>query len=148
MPSTIRLHRVMRTTPEKLYRAFLDADATAKFLPPYGFTCKVQHMDARVNGTFQMSFTNFTTSESQSFGGEFLELVPNELIRYTDRFDNPNMPGQIQVTIKLKKVLVGTDLDIVQEGIPDLIPPEACYLGWNETLAQLAHLVEPDIPRP
>ena len=145
MPNTIRLHRVMRTTPEKLYRAFLDADANAKFLPPHGFTCKVDHVDARKGGTFKMSFTNFTTGQSHSFGGTYVELVPHELIRYTDKFDDPNLPGEIQVTIRLKKVSVGTELNIVQEGVPDVIPAEACYLGWQDTLSQLANLVEPDI---
>ena len=146
MPNTIRLHRVMRTTPEKLYRAFLDADANAKFLPPHGFTCKVDHVDARAGGTFKMSFTNFTNGQSHSFGGKYVELVPHELIRYTDKFDDPNLPGEIQVTIRLKKVSVGTELNIVQEGVPDVIPAEACYLGWQDTLSQLANLVEPDIP--
>ena len=145
MPNTIRLHRVLRTTPEKVYRAFLDPDAMAKWLPPYGFTGKVHQMDARVNGTYQMSFTNYTTSQAHSFRGMFLELVPHELIRYTDRFDDPNLPGEIQVTVRLKKVSVGTELSIVQEGVPDVIPAEACYLGWQESLAQLAQLVEPDI---
>lgn len=145
MPSTIRLHRVLRTTPEKLYRAFLEPDALAKWLPPNGFTCHVQQMDARVNGAFKMSFTNFTTGQSHSFGGTYLELVPGELIRYTDRFDDPNLPGEIQVTVRLTKVSVGTELHIVQEGVPDVIPAEACYLGWQESLAQLAQLVEPDI---
>lgn len=135
----------MRTTPEKLYRAFLDADANAKFLPPHGFTCKVDHVDARPGGTFKMSFTNFTTGQSHSFGGKYVELVPHEIIRYTDKFDDPNLPGDIQVTIRLKKVSVGTELDIVQEGVPDVIPAEACYLGWQDTLSQLANLVEPDI---
>jgi uncharacterized protein YndB with AHSA1/START domain len=145
MPNTIRLHRVIRTTPEKLYRAFLEPDATAKWLPPHGFTCRVHHMDARVNGTFKMSFTNFTTSQSHSFGGTYLELVPGELIRYTDRFDDPNLPGDIQVTVRLKKVSTGTELNVVQEGVPDVIPAEACYLGWQDSLSQLAQLVEPDI---
>jgi uncharacterized protein YndB with AHSA1/START domain len=145
MPNTIRLHRVLRTTPEKVYRAFLEPDAMAKWLPPYGFTGKVHQMDARVNGTYQMSFTNYTTGQAHSFRGMFLELVPHELIRYTDRFDDPNLPGEIQVTVRLKKVSVGTELSIVQEGVPDVIPAEACYLGWQESLAQLAQLVEPDI---
>ena len=145
MPNTIRLHRVLRTTPEKLYRAFLEADALAKWLPPYGFTCKVHQMDARVNGTYKMSFTNFTTNQGHSFGGTYLELVPNELIRYTDRFDDPNLPGDIHVTVRLRKVSVGTELTVVQEGVPDVIPAEACYLGWQESLSQLARLVEPDI---
>lgn len=145
MPNTIRLHRVLRTTPEKLYRAFLDPDATAKWLPPFGFTGHVDHLDARVNGTYKMSFSNFTTGQRHSFGGTYIELVPNELIRYTDRFDDPNLPGDIHVTIRLKKVSVGTELNIVQEGVPDVIPAEACYLGWQESLIQLAQLVEPDI---
>jgi uncharacterized protein YndB with AHSA1/START domain len=146
MPSTIRLHRVIRTTPEKLYKAFLDAGAMAKWLPPYGFTGQVEHVDARVNGTYKMSFTNFTTGQSHSFGGTYTELVANELIRYTDRFDDPNLPGEMQVTVRLKKVSVGTELNIVQDGVPDVIPAEACYLGWQESLSQLAQLVEPDIP--
>ena len=145
MPNTIRLHRALRTTPEKLYRAFLDPDALAKWLPPHGFTCKVHHLEARVGGTHKMSFTNFTTSQSHSFGGNYVELVPQELIRYTDKFDDANLPGEMQVTIRLKKVSVGTELDIVQEGVPDVIPPEACYLGWQESLTLLAQLVEPDI---
>jgi uncharacterized protein YndB with AHSA1/START domain len=145
MPNTIRLHRVLRTTPEKLYRAFLDPDALAKWLPPHGFTCKVHHLDARVGGAHKASFTNFTTGQSHSFGGTYVELIPNELIRYTDKFDDPNLPGEMQATIQLKKVLVGTELQIIQEGVPDVIPPEACYLGWNESLTLLAQLVEPDI---
>lgn len=145
MPNTIRLHRVLRTTPEKLYRAFLEPDALAKWLPPHGFTCKVHHVDARVGGTHKMSFTNFTTSQSHSFGGTYVELVPGELIRYTDKFDDPNLPGEMQVTIQLKKVSVGTEIHIVQEGLPDVIPVEACYLGWQESLTLLAQLVEPDI---
>ena len=146
MPSTVQFHRVLRATPERVYRAFLDADAFAKWLPPHGFTAKVHHMDAAVGGTFKMSFTNFTTGKSESFGGEYLELIPNEKICYTDVFDNPNLPGQMRVTIVLKKVSVRVDMSIVQEGIPDLIPAEACYLGWQESLAQLAKLVEPEIP--
>ena len=146
MPSTIRLHRVVRTTPEKLYRAFLEPDAQAKWLPPHGFTCHVHQMDARVGGTFKMSFANFTTGQSNSFGGTYLELVPGERLRYTDRFDDPNLPGEIQVTVTLKKVSVGTELNIVQEGVPDVIPAEACYLGWQDSLSQLAQLVEPEIP--
>ncbi|MEO6006082.1 MAG: SRPBCC family protein [Opitutus sp.] len=146
MSSTIRLHRVLRTTPEKVYRAFLDADAMSRWLPPYGFLGKVHHMDAKVGGTFRMSFTNFTTGKSHSFGGDFLELVPHERIRYTDKFDDPNLPGVMQVTVNLKKVLCGTDVDIVQEGVPEMIPADACYLGWQESLAQLATLVEPEIP--
>jgi uncharacterized protein YndB with AHSA1/START domain len=145
MPNTIRLHRVLRTTPEKLYRAFLDADAMAKWLPPHGFTGKVHHLDARVGGTHRMSFTNFTTGQSHSFGGSYLELVPNELIRYADKFDDPNLPGEMQVTVRLRKVSVGTDVEITQAGVPDVIPPEACYLGWQESLTLLAQLVEPDI---
>jgi uncharacterized protein YndB with AHSA1/START domain len=143
---TVRLHRVLRARPQKVYRAFLDAGAMAKWLPPYGFICKVQHMDARVGGSFKMSFENFSTGQGHSFGGEYLELVPGELIRYTDRFDDPNLPGVIQVTVKLKPVSCGTELHIVQEGLPEVIPLEMCYLGWQESLAQLANLVEPDIP--
>jgi len=145
MPSTIRLHRVLRATPERLYRAFIDADAMAKWLPPHGFTGKVHQMDARVGGSHKMSFTNFTTGQSHSFGGEYLELVPNERIRYTDKFDDPNLPGQMQVTVSLKNVSCGTELNITQEGIPAVIPPEACYLGWQESLALLAKLVEAEI---
>ena len=145
MPSTIRLHRVLKTTPEKLYRAFLDADAKAKWLPPYGFTCKVHHDEAKVGGTYQMSFRNFTTGTSHSFGGTYVELVPNERIRYSDKFDDPNLSGELQVTITMKKGVMGTELNIVQEGVPDPIPADACYLGWQESLAQLARLVEPDI---
>lgn len=146
MPSTIRLHRVLRAKPEKIYRAFLDPDAMAKWLPPHGFTGKVHQMDARVGGTYKMSFTNFTTGSSHSFGGKFLELVPHERIRYTDRFDDPNLPGELQTTITLKTVSVGTDVNVVQEGVPDAIPAEACYLGWQESLALLAQLVEAEIP--
>jgi uncharacterized protein YndB with AHSA1/START domain len=146
MPTnTIRLHRVLHATPEKVYRAFLDADAMAKWLPPHGFTGKVHHLEAKVGGTYRMSFTNFTTGRSHSFGGEYLELTPHERIRHTDRFDDPNLPGEMRVTITLKKVSVGTELNIVQEGVPDVIPPEACYLGWQESLALLAKLVEPEI---
>lgn len=144
--NTIRLHRVLRAAPEKVYRAFLDPGARAKWLPPNGFTGKVHHLDARVGGTHKMSFTNFTTGHSHSFSGKYLELVPNELIRHTDKFDDPNMPGEIQVTIALKKVSFGTELHIVQEGVPAVIPPEACYLGWQESLILLAKLVEPNIP--
>lgn len=144
--NTIRLHRVLRTTPERIYRAFLDADAMAKWLPPYGFTCKVHHLDAKVGGTYKMSFTNFSTGHSDSFGGEYLELVPYERIRHTDRFDDPNLPGEMQTTISLKPVSCGTELNVVQEGIPEAIPPEACYLGWQESLMQLAQLVEAEIP--
>ena len=147
MPSTVRLHRVLRATPERIYRAFLDADAMAKWLPPNGFTGKVHHMDAKVGGAYKMSFTNFTTGQSHSFGGEYLELVPNERIRHTDKFDDPNLPGVMMVTIALKNVAVGTQLDVVQEGIPDVIPVEACYLGWQESLALLAMLVEAEIPQ-
>jgi uncharacterized protein YndB with AHSA1/START domain len=143
---TIRLHRVVRSTPEKVYRAFLDADAMSKWLPPHGFTCKVHHLDAKVGGTFKMSFTNFTTNKGNSFGGKYLELVPNERLRYTDKFDDPNLPGEIQVTVNLKKVSCGTDVNIVQEGVPAVIPAEACYLGWQDSLNQLAMLVEPEIP--
>lgn len=143
---TVELHRVLKTTPEKLYRAFLDAAAVAKWLPPYGFTCTVHQMDAKVGGSFRMSFRNFSTGHEHAFGGEYLELVPNELLRYTDRFDDPNLPGEIRVTVKLKPVSCGTELHIVQAGIPEVIPVEMCYLGWQESLAQLAQLVEPDIP--
>jgi uncharacterized protein YndB with AHSA1/START domain len=143
---TIRLHRVLRSKPEKVYRAFLDADAMSKWLPPNGFTGKVHHTDAKVGGSFKMSFTNFTTGQLHSFGGNYLELVPHERIRYTDKFDDPNLPGEIHVTVTLKKVSVGTEVNIVQEGVPAVIPAEACYLGWQESLTQLAMLVEPDIP--
>jgi len=146
MPSTIRLHRVVRTTPEKLYRAFLEPEAMAKWLPPHGFTGIVHQIDARVGGTYKMSFTNFTTGQSHSFGGRYLELVPNELIRHTDQFDAPNLPGEMQVTIRLKAVSVGTELNIVQEGVPDLIPAEGCYLGWQDSLTLLTLLVGSDIP--
>jgi uncharacterized protein YndB with AHSA1/START domain len=144
--NTVRLHRVLRAPPEKLYRAFLDADALAKWLPPYGFTARVHHMDARVQGTFKMSFTNFGSGNGHSFGGEYLELVPNEKIRYTDKFDDPGLPGTIIVTITFKKVFCGTELHVTQEGLPEVIPVEMCYLGWQESLAQLAKLVEPEIP--
>lgn len=143
---TIRLHRVLRAKPEKVYRAFLDADAMRKWLPPHGFTCKVHHMDTKVGGTFKMSFHNFSTGHGHSFGGEYRELVPSELIRYIDRFDDPNLPGEMEVTVSLKQVLCGTELNVVQEGIPDPIPLEMCYLGWQESLTQLANIVEPDIP--
>ena len=146
MANTIRLHRVLRATPERIYRAFLDPDAMAKWLPPNGFTGKVHHLDARVGGTYKMSFTNFTSGKSHSFGGEYLELVPNQRIRHTDRFDDPNLPGEMQVAVTLRAVLVGTDVSIVQEGVPDVIPAEACYLGWQESLALLAKLVEAEIP--
>ena len=145
MPNTIRLHRVLRTSPEKLYRAFVEPDAMTKWLPPNGFTCKVHHMDARVGGTYKMSFTNFTTGQSHSFGGTYVELAPGESIRYTDRFDDPNLAGEIQVTVRIKKVSLGAEVNIVQEGVPDVIPAEACYLGWQESLSQLARLVEPEI---
>ncbi len=145
MPNTVRLHRVLRSTPETIYKAFLDADAMAKWLPPNGFTGKVHHIDAKVGGSYKMSFTNFATGHSHSFGGEYVELIPNERIRHTDKFDDPHLPGTMQTTINLKKVLVGTDVDIVQEGIPDNIPPEACYLGWQESLVLLAKLVEAEI---
>lgn len=144
--NTVRLHRVLAAKPEKVYRAFLDADASAKWLPPHGFTGKVHHMDAKVGGAFKMSFTNFTTGKSISFGGEYLELVPHERIRYTDNFDDPNLPGEIHVTVTLREVSVGTELHIEQTGLPSVIPLEACYLGWQESLNQLAKLVEPNIP--
>ena len=146
MPNTIRLHRVLRASPERVYRAFLDPDAMAKWLPPNGFTGKVHHMDPKVGGTYKMSFTNFTTGQSHSFGGKYVELVPNERIEYTDRFDDPNMPGEIQATITLKKVSLGTEVHIAQEGVPDAIPAEACYVGWQESLTLLAKLVEAEIP--
>ena len=146
MPTnTVRFHRVLRAPAERIYRAFLNADALAKWLPPNGFTGKVHHLDAKVGGTYKMSFTNFTTGNSHSFGGEYVELVPNERLRYTDKFDDPNLPGQLQVTVTLKQVSVGTELNIVQEGLPDVIPQEACYLGWQESLRNLAKLVEPEI---
>ncbi len=144
--NTIRLHRVFRATPERIYRAFLDAGAMVKWLPPNGFTGKVHHMEAKIGGTFKMSFTNFTTGKSHSFGGQYLELVPHEQIRYTDNFDDPNLPGEIRVTVTLKKVSCGTDVNIVQEGVPDVIPAEACYLGWQESLILLGKLVEAEIP--
>ena len=143
---TVRLHRVLRAKPEKVYRAFIEAGAMAKWIPPYGFTCTVHHMDARVGGTFRMSFHNFTSGNGHSFGGEYLELTPNERIRYTDKFEDPNLPGVLEVTVSLKAVLSGTELSISQSGIPEAIPLEICYLGWQESLAQLATLVEPDIP--
>jgi uncharacterized protein YndB with AHSA1/START domain len=145
-PNTVKLHRVLATRPEKVYRAFLHAEALAKWLPPYGFTCKVDHLEAKVGGTHRMAFTNFTTGHSHSFGGEYLELKPNELIRYTDRFDDPNLPGTMNVTVKLRAVLVGTEIEIEQAGIPAAIPVEACYLGWQQSLMQLALVVEPNIP--
>ena len=144
--NTVRLHRVLRAAPEKVYRAFLDAGAIAKWLPPYGFTCSVEHIDARVGGSYRMSFTNFSTGNGHSFGGTYRELVPGKTIRYTDRFDDPNLPGEMQTTVSLKPVSCGTSLDIVQEGIPEAIPLEMCYLGWQESLAQLVQLVEPEIP--
>jgi len=144
--STIRLHRVLRATPERVYRGFLDADAMVKWLPPNGFTAKVHHMDAKVGGTFRMSFTNFSTGQSHSFGGEYLELTPHERIRYTDKFEDPNLAGEMHVIVTLRKVSVGTELNVVQDGVPDLIPAEACYLGWQESLTLLAKLVEAEIP--
>jgi uncharacterized protein YndB with AHSA1/START domain len=144
--NTIRLHRVIRAAPERIYRAFLDADAMAKWLPPNGFTGKVHHLEPKVGGAFKMSFTNFSSGSSHSFGGEYLELTPHERIRYSDKFDDPNLPGEIQMTINLKKVSCGTELSIVQEGVPAAIPPEACYLGWQESLILLAKLVEAEIP--
>ena len=143
---TVRLQRVLRTKPEKAYRAFLESEAIAKWLPPYGFTCKVHHMDAKAGGTFRMSFRNFSTGHEHSFGGEYLELVPNQLIRYTDKFDDPNLPGELLVSVTFRPVSCGTEMNVVQEGIPEVIPVEMCCLGWQESLAQLAHLVEPDIP--
>jgi uncharacterized protein YndB with AHSA1/START domain len=145
MPHTVHLHRVLATSPEKVYRAFLEADALAKWLPPNGFTCAVQHFEPKVGGTFAMSFRNFTTGKSHAFGGEYVELIPGECLRYTDKFDDPNLPGEIQVTVRLKKVSVGPELDITQAGLPDTIPPEACYLGWQDSLRNLARLVEPEI---
>ena len=146
MPSTIRLHRVLRARPERVYRAFLDAEAKVKWLPPNGFTAKVHHADTRVGGSYKMSFTNFTTGKSHSFGGQYVELTPHTRIRYTDKFDDPNLPGAMQVTVELKAVSVGTELNITQEGIPDAIPAEACYLGWQESLVLLGKLVEAEIP--
>lgn len=143
---TVRFHRVLRATPERVYRAFLEPDAMAKWLPPYGFTCQVEHMDARVGGTYRMSFRNFRSGNGHSFGGEYLELVPFEKIRYSDRFDDPNLPGAMHTTISLRQVSCGTELSIVQEGLPEVIPVEMCYLGWQESLAQLAKLVEPEVP--
>ena len=146
MPQTIRLHRVLRTTPDKAYKAFLDAGALAKWLPPYGFTCQVHHLEPKVGGGFRMSFTNFGTGHSHSFGGTYLELAPGERVRYNDKFDDPNLPGEMIVTVVLRKVLCGTEVAIEQTGVPDVIPAEMCYLGWQESLAQLANVVEPDIP--
>ena len=145
MPNTVRLHRVLTAKPAKVYRAFIEPDATAKWLPPNGFTCTVHHMDAKPGGSFRMSFRNFTTGQSHSFGGQYLELVPNERLRYTDTFEDPNLPGEIQVTVTLRSVSVGTEVTIVQEGLPEVIPVEACYLGWQESLRNLARLVEPEI---
>lgn len=147
MPThTVKLHRVLRAPPERVYRAFLDPDAMAKWLPPNGFTGKVHHMDAKVGGTYRMSFTNLSTGQAQAFGGEYLELTPNQRIRYTDRFDDPNLPGEMQTTVSLVQVSCGTELNVVQEGIPEIIPGEACYLGWQESLTLLAKLVEAEIP--
>jgi uncharacterized protein YndB with AHSA1/START domain len=143
---TVRLHRVLRAKPDKVYRAFIEARALAKWLPPYGFACTVHHLDARAGGTFRMSFQNFSSGNGHSFGGEYIELVPNERLRYTDKFEDPNLPGVLEVTVSLKPVLGGTELSITQSGIPEAIPLEMCYLGWQESLAQLATLVEPDIP--
>jgi uncharacterized protein YndB with AHSA1/START domain len=146
MPSTIRLHRVLAAPPERVYKAFIDPDAKCKWMPPNGFTGKIHHMDARVGGSYKMSFTNFTTGSSHSFGGEYVEMVPGEKLRYTDKFDDPNLPGAMSVTITFKKVGSGTELSITQEGVPDAIPADACYLGWQESLALLKMLVEPEIP--
>jgi len=146
MTGTVNIHRVLRTKPEKVYKAFLDADALAKWLPPHGFTCKVQQLDAQTGGSFKLSFTNFSTGSSHSFGGNYIELLPFERIRYTDKFDDPNLPGEILVTVVLKQVACGTDVSITQAGIPSVIPVEMCYLGWQESIDQLAKLVEPDIP--
>jgi len=146
MPSTIRLHRVLKAPPERVYKAFLDPDAMAKWLPPYGFTCKIHQLDARVGGTYKMSFANFGSGKGHSFGGKYLELKPNERIRYTDQFDDPNLPGEMITTVILKKVSCGTELNITQEGLPDVIPAEMCYLGWQESLEQVAKLVDPEIP--
>jgi uncharacterized protein YndB with AHSA1/START domain len=143
---TVRFHRVLRTKPEKVYRAFINAGAMAKWLPPYGFTCKVDHLDPKVGGTFRMSFENFSTGNSHSFGGEYRKLVPGELIQYTDKFDDPHLPGEMLVTVTLKAVSCGTEINIEQSGIPEIIPAEMCYLGWQESLLQLANLVEPEIP--
>ena len=145
MPSTVKFHRVLRATPDRLFRAFIDPEAMVKWLPPHGFTAKMHHMDARVGGSYKMSFKNFTTGESHSFGGKFLELVPGERVRYTDVFDDPNLPGEMVTTVTIKAVSVGVELNIVQEGIPDAIPAEACYLGWQDSLTLLTQLVEPEI---
>jgi uncharacterized protein YndB with AHSA1/START domain len=144
--NTVRLHRVLRAPPERVYKAFLDADALVKWLPPHGFTGKVHHLDAKVGGTYKMSFTNFGSGNGHSFGGKYLELVPNERIVHTDTFDDPNLPGEMKTTVSLKKVFCGTEVNVVQEGIPEVIPAEACYLGWQESLVLLAQLVEPEIP--
>ena len=144
--NTIKLHRVLRAPPQRVYKAFVDADALARWLPPYGFLCKVHQIDAKVGGSFKMSFTNFGSGKGHSFGGKYLELKPGERVRYTDKFDDPNLPGEMVTTVTLKKVSVGTELDVVQEGVPEVIPAEMCYLGWQESLAQLAKLVEPEIP--
>ena len=146
MPNTVKFHRVLKAPPERVYKAFLDADAMAKWLPPHGFTCKVHHMDPKVGGTYKMSFTNFSTGKSHSFGGTYLELTPHERISYSDKFDDPNLPGEMQTTISLKKVFCGTEMTIQQSGIPDVLPAEACYLGWQESLMLLAQLVEAEIP--
>jgi len=146
MPSTIRLHRVFKARPERVYKAFLDPDAMVKWLPPHGFVAKVHHLDAKVGGTYRMSFKNLTTGSSHSFGGDYLELVPNQRIRHTDKFDDPNLPGTMTVTVDIKKVMVGAEINITQEGVPDAIPAEACYLGWGESLELLKLLVEPEIP--
>jgi uncharacterized protein YndB with AHSA1/START domain len=146
MPNTIRLHRVLRATPDRVYRAFLDADALVKWLPPHGFTAKVHHNEPKVGGTYKMSFKNFSSGASHSFGGKYLELIPNERLRYTDMFDDPNLPGEMVTTVVLKKVSVGTEINVTQEGVPDVIPAEACYLGWQESLTLLTQLVEPEIP--
>jgi uncharacterized protein YndB with AHSA1/START domain len=145
MPGTVKLHRVLKCSPEKLYSAFVDADAMAKWLPPYGFTCKVHSMDAKVGGTYRMAFTNFTNGQSHAFGGKYLEMAPGKRLRYTDKFEDPNLPGEMITTVELRKVICGTELNVMQEGIPDMIPAEMCYLGWQESLEQLARLVEPDI---
>ena len=146
MPNTVELHRVFKTTPDKLYRAFTEPDALLKWIPPYGFIAKITHMDVKVGGSFKMSFTNFGTGKCESFGGNYIELVPNELIRYTDKFDDPNLAGEIEVKVTFKKVCCGTEINIKQSGLPDIIPVEMCYLGWQESLEQLAKLVQPDIP--
>jgi uncharacterized protein YndB with AHSA1/START domain len=148
MPNTVELHRVLRSTPERLYRAFIDPDAMVKWLPPHGFTGKVHQADARVGGSYKMSFKNFTTGESHTFGGKYLEMVPNERLRYTDQFDDPNLPGEMLTTVTIKPVSVGVELNVVQEGIPDAIPAEACYLGWQESLTLLTQLVEAEIKQP